>query len=217
MTMRKTTVAQALREQSAEYKSVKENGIAGILSTLLGNIPDNVLSRLINLRELVNISFSELERLPGIGPSKALRLMAAKELAVLLAAAPPQTEKYTISDPKDVADLVMTEMRYLEKEQLRVLHLNVKNQVTGQEIISEGTINTTPVYPREVFRNALKANAVRIILLHNHPSGDPSISKEDIAITKKIYEAGKLVGIDVLDHVIIGDGKFESVLAKGLI
>jgi len=110
----------------------------------------------------------------------------------------------------------MEEMRNLDREHFRALLLNVKNQVIGREIISIGTLNSSAVHPRELFRNAIKRSAAALILAHNHPSGDPAPSREDIEVTRRLLEAGHIIGIEILDHLIIGDNKFTSFKAKGL-
>lgn len=213
----KKTVAQTVKEQMAKYNDneIKGKGVTGILAALLGNIPDKTLTVLLNegIRGLVSINQTELERLPGIGRDKALRLLAAVELAKMLATTPP-VERPAVKQPEDAARLVMEEMRYLDREQFRIIHLNTKNQVTGQEVVATGTLNSTSIHPREVFKNAVKASTAAIIAVHNHPSGDPTPSREDIQITKRLIEAGEIIGIQILDHLIIGDGRFVSFKAR---
>lgn len=197
--------------------TVKKEGLAGILAALLGNVPDETLTALLNegIRGLANITPAELKKLPGIGRDKALRLLAAIELAKMLATVPP-CERYIVKTPEDAARLVMEEMRYLDREQFRIVHLNTKNQVISQEIISIGTLNTSQIHIREVFKNAIKASTAAIITIHNHPSGDPTPSREDIEMAKRLNEAGSIIGIEVLDHLVIGDGRVLSFKAKGL-
>jgi DNA repair protein RadC len=122
-----------------------------------------------------------------------------------------------IRSPEDAAGLVMEEMRHLDREHFRAILMNTKNQVITVDNVSVGTLNSSTVHPRELFRNAIKRSAAALILLHNHPSGDPAPSREDIDITGRLVQAGKIVGIEVLDHVIIGDNKFTSLKAEGLI
>lgn len=121
----------------------------------------------------------------------------------------------TISSPADAAGLVIEEMRHYLREHFRVLLLDTKNKVLGMEEISIGSLNTSLVHPREVFRPAIRKACASVILIHNHPSGDPTPSSEDIAVTRRLYEAGRLLGIEVLDHVVIGDGRFVSFREKG--
>ena len=110
----------------------------------------------------------------------------------------------------------MNEMRYLDREHFRAILLNTKNHVLRVETIGIGTLNSTAVHPREVFKLAVKYSAAAIILVHNHPSGDPTLSRDDLEVTKRLVEVGKVLGIDILDHIIIGDGKFVSLKEKGL-
>jgi DNA repair protein RadC len=107
-------------------------------------------------------------------------------------------------------------MRSLDREQFRALLLNTKHQLIGREVISIGTLNSSMVHPRELFKNAIKRSAAAMILVHNHPSGDPAPSQEDIGITKRLLEAGGIIGIEILDHLIVGDNRFVSLKAKGL-
>jgi DNA repair protein RadC len=122
-----------------------------------------------------------------------------------------------IQAPEDVANLVMNEMKYLEREHFRAIFLNTKNYVIGIDTISIGFLDSSLIHPREIFRNAIRHCAADIILLHNHPSGNPTPSKEDIEVTARLVESGNLLGIQILDHIIIGDGKFVSLKSKGLI
>lgn len=125
--------------------------------------------------------------------------------------------KVKITSPKDVFELLGEDMRYLKKEHFRVIMLNTKNVVMDIKDISIGNLNSSIVHPREVFCEAIKRSSFSIIICHNHPSGDPSPSQEDIDVTKRLYEAGKIIGIDLLDHIIIGDGCYISLKEKNLI
>jgi len=174
-----------------------------------------VLTHFNGLRGLVHASVEELGEIKGVGPAKAAQIKAALELGKRVATNTPE-ERAVIKTPEDAAGLVMEEMRHLDREHFRVLLLNAKNQVIGQEVISIGTLNSSTVHPRELFKNAIKRSAAAIILIHNHPSGDPSPSREDIEVTRRLIEVGHIIGIEVLDHLIIGDNKFNSFKAKGL-
>lgn len=121
-----------------------------------------------------------------------------------------------ISSPIDVYDIMKTELQDLKKEMFKVVHLNTKNEIIGSELVSMGSLNSSIVHPREVFKNAIKKSSNSVILVHNHPSGNPSPSKEDINITKRLIEAGDILGIKVIDHVIIGKGKFISLKEEGI-
>ena len=122
-----------------------------------------------------------------------------------------------ISRPEDAADLLQSFLAGTDRENFVVLLLDTKNKVVGINTVSIGTLNTTVIHPREVFKPAILANAASIILAHNHPSGDPAPSREDITVTKKLMEAGRLLEIEVLDHIIVGDDCFLSMKQKGLI
>lgn len=175
-----------------------------------------VMSRFRSLRFLVDATVEELGEVKGVGPAKACQVKAALELARRLAQFSEQPRP-VIKSPDDAAGLVMEEMRHLDREHFRALLLNTRNQVIGTDRVSVGTLNSSTVHPRELFRNAIKRSAASVILLHNHPSGDPTPSREDLDITARLCEAGKIIGIEVLDHIIIGDNKFTSFKAKGLI
>ncbi|MCI3923616.1 DNA repair protein RadC [Paenibacillus sp. TRM 82003] len=166
------------------------------------------------LRGLTGRSLEELCEERGIGPAKALQIQAAIELGKRIArteldAAP------TIRAPGDVAALVTEDLRYLQQEHFVVLFLNTKNRVIGRETLSVGSLNAAIVHPREVFRAAVKRSAASVICVHNHPSGDPTPSAEDIQLTHRLTEAGHIIGIEVLDHVIIGDRSFVSLKERG--
>lgn len=162
------------------------------------------------LRELADLSSEELRQLPGIGPAKAARLTAAAELGRRAASAgPPGRAK--IRGPEDVAGLVAGEMEFLRREHFRIVLVNTRNHVLGTKTVSIGSLDQAPVHPREVFRPAIERNAAAVVLVHNHPSGDPTPSPEDLAVTRRLIQAGKLMGIKVLDHIIIGHRQHVSV------
>jgi DNA repair protein RadC len=167
------------------------------------------------LRSLSDMSLQQLTEIKGIGSTKALQIMAGIELGRRMARS-TMDETVTIRSPKDVAALLMEEMRYLQKEHFVCLFLNTKNHVIGQETLSMGSLNASIVHPREVFRAAIKRSSASIVCAHNHPSGDPTPSQEDIQITERLIQAGEIVGIDVLDHIVIGDQKFVSLKELGL-
>jgi DNA repair protein RadC len=168
------------------------------------------------LRYLAEANLEELKTIRGIGLAKAAQIKAAIELGRRLSqtVTPPRP---VIKSPQDAARLVMEEMRYLDRETFRVIALNKKNQVIKVETVSVGTLDCSLAHPREVFKNCLKQSAAAVILVHNHPSGDPTLSQEDIALTKRLVEAGKILGIEVLDHLVVGENSFTSFKEKGLI
>lgn len=158
----------------------------------------------------------ELINVRGIGIAKACQLVSAIELGKRIAVK-PKDKKININSPKEVSALFMEEMRYLRKEFFRVLMLNTKNEIIMVDNVSIGNLNSAIVHPREVFSRAIKKSASSIILVHNHPSGNPQPSREDIDLTNRLMESGKILGIEVLDHIIIGDGIFISLKEKMLI
>lgn len=165
---------------------------------------------------LLSAKPEELMGIRGIGESKACALVAIGELARRMAGKPP-SERYRIESACDAANYFMEDLRYEKREHFKLLLMDVKGHVIGTEEISVGGLSSTSVHPREVFSPAIKKNAATIILVHNHPSGDPSPSREDIDITNRLKEVGELVGIKVLDHVVIGDGRYVSLAGEGYI
>ena len=168
------------------------------------------------IRNLSNITVEELSKIKGIGLAKACRIISALELGRRVSVA-SEMQKFKISSPQDIGNVYMEELRYKKKEIFRVVLLNTKNVIIGSKDISEGSLNASIVHPREVFLEAIKKSANKMILMHNHPSGDPTPSSEDINITKRLISAGQIVGIEILDHVIIGDGSFYSFKENGQI
>ncbi len=167
------------------------------------------------LRRLYELSFEELKSIDGIGSAKASQIKASLELGKRLRTFKDDVSLY-IKSPDDIASIVMEDMRYLKKECLKLIMLNTKNMVISIKDVSIGGLNSSIVHPREIYIEAIKRSSSSIIICHNHPSGDPSPSNEDINVTKRIYEAGKIIGIELLDHIIIGDGKYISLKAKNI-
>lgn len=167
------------------------------------------------LRFLRECSPEELCRIDGVGPARAAVLLAASELGRRLGTMPGE-KRVDVSDSYDVAALFMEDMRYLKKETFRVLLLNAKNEIIMIDEVSIGSLVMTDANPREVFFNPLRRGAASVILVHNHPSGNPEPSQSDLILTEKLSAAGDLLGIEVLDHIIIGDGRFFSMKGAGL-
>lgn len=194
--------------------------LAILLRTGTKNLPVHRLAEQLlvkyDLTGLGSISPQELSKTAGIGLVKAVTVVAGIELGRRLSFKEPG-ERPVIKSPKDAACLMMGELRYQTKEHFMALLLSTKNHVIARAIISVGSLNASIVHPRELFREAIINSAAAIILIHNHPSGDPAPSQEDIALTKQLVEAGNLLNITVLDHVIIGDGKYVSFKEKGII
>jgi DNA repair protein RadC len=159
---------------------------------------------------LARASFPELRAEHGLGEAKAAQVQAALELGKRLAAAQPE-ERPLVRTPQDIANLLQAEMGLLDHEQLRVVLLNARNQVLAIPEVYRGSVHTAVVRVGEVFREALRHNAPAIVVVHNHPSGDPAPSAEDIKMTKEVIAAGELLDIDVLDHVVLAQGRFESL------
>lgn len=166
------------------------------------------------LKGLNYLTLNELTRIKGIGRVKAIQLLCLTEITKRMAKE-IHKESLKLVTPHNVANYYMQDMRHLTREQVMLLMLDSKNKLIKDMIISTGTVNTSLMPIREVFVQALKFEAVNIILLHNHPSGDPSPSTEDIQVTRKLTEAGNLIGISLMDHIIIGDNKYISLKEKG--
>jgi DNA repair protein RadC len=166
-----------------------------------------------NLRFLQELSLEEFMQIKGVGKVKAIQLKAVCELTKRISR-PINNQKKTIKSPKDVADLLMPELRYEKREIVKVLILNSKNVVLRTINISLGGANFAYIEPKDALSEAVKMQAPKIILVHNHPSGDCKPSKGDYNVTDRMYEAATLMGIQLLDHVIIGDGTYESLLLK---
>ncbi|WP_306454087.1 RadC family protein [Evansella halocellulosilytica] len=175
-----------------------------------------VLQHFNGLRLLKEGSVKELQEIKGIGEAKAVLLKAALELGKRIRQLPPE-DRYVIKSPEDVADFMMEEMRHLTQEHFVTLYLNTKNQVIHKQTIFIGSLNASIVHPREVYKEAFRYSAASIVCLHNHPSGEPTPSHEDIEVTKRLTECGRMIGIELLDHVIIGDQKYCSLKEKGYV
>lgn len=167
------------------------------------------------ISELGALSLEDLITIKGIGNSKAIRVLAAVQLGKRMATAVPE-RKYCIRSNEDVAKLLMERLRYEKKEHFICILLNSKGEVIETDTVSVGELSATVVHPREVFSGAARKSAASIILAHNHPSGDPSPSRQDIETTRRLVECGRLMGIKVLDHIIIGNGSFVSLRAMDM-
>mgnify|MGYP000916623410 CR=1 FL=1 len=165
---------------------------------------------------LSSLTPQDISKIKGIGPVKAVTVVAAVELGKRLHTF-NSANRPVIRSPQDAAELVMSRLRYETREQFMVILLTTKNSVLATPVISTGTLNATLVHPRELFKPAISHAAATVILVHNHPSGDPEPSQEDILLTKKMVAAGNLLDISVLDHIIIGDNKYVSLKEKGII
>ena len=153
---------------------------------------------------IYHMSISDLQKIHGLGKVKALQIKCIAELSRRIARA-RFSETVSFHDPASVSSYYMETLRHEEQEVLLLVMLNSKGKLLGEEIISKGTVNATVISPREIFLTAFSYHAVSIILLHNHPSGNPQPSQEDIALTERVKKSGELLGIELLDHIIIGD------------
>jgi DNA repair protein RadC len=167
------------------------------------------------LTGLHRATFDEVRAQHGIGEAKAAQIKAAIELGRRLMVESPE-ERPAINSPAEAAALVQYEMSGLEQEHLRVILLDTRNHVLGIEEVYKGSVNSSQVHIGEVFKPAIRRNAPAIIVIHNHPSGDPTPSPDDVAVTRAILQAGKLLDIDVLDHMVIGQGRWVSLKERGL-
>lgn len=163
-----------------------------------------------------NLTLEELKSVKGIGTVKAVQILCLSEFAKRLAKANAK-EGLVFSLPSSIAEYYMEEMRHQKQEHMKLLMLNTKSKLLGETDVSKGTVNASLISPRELFIEALNKQAVSIILLHNHPSGDPTPSKTDVLLTKRVKEAGDLIGIELLDHIIIGDNCYISFAEKELL
>jgi len=178
-------------------------------------LADALLARFGGLAELAQASSTELCEVPGIGPAKAAQLLAAFELGRRMVMV-NNDGRTRISSPDDVARFLMASMAGLQQEELHVLVLDIKNYVRKHARIYRGNASSASIRAGEVFREAVRDNANSIIIAHNHPSGDPTPSADDIAVTRDLVQAGKLLDIQVLDHLIIGSGRWTSLKSMGL-
>ena len=211
---------EKLRDNGAQVMSNSE-----LLAILLrsGNqdesalrLAEHLLERQGGLAGLGGATAEALEQDKGIGEAKASTVLAAIELGRRVALLEP-AQRLTIKTPDDVAALLLPRFRYESREHFLAVLLSTKNHVLKTAVISIGSLNASIVHPRELFREAINCRAAAVILAHNHPSGDPTPSPEDVALTRKLVEAGSLLDIPVLDHLILGDGKFISLKEKGIL
>ena len=179
-------------------------------------LSEGILNKYGGLSGLVGLSQQELMENRGIGQAKATTILAVMEIGKRISSK-HLAYRPVITGVDDAVQLLMEKMRYLDREHFQAVLLNTKNAVLEVEDISVGTLNSSLVHPREVFKQAVKKSANAVLLGHNHPSGDPTPSPEDLQITKRLAEAGKLIGIEVLDHIIIGDKSYYSFKEQGLL
>lgn len=210
------------RENIATYSSISDVALIDlqhIIAAIIGtSATPELCGRLSKdgVKGLLGSSIYDLEN-AGLTHLEAIRLHSAILLATKLLDAQKSEKSYIIRSPEDSADFLMKDLRYKKQEHLVALFLDTKNKVIHKKTVFIGSLNSSIVHPREIFKNAMKYSSASIIIAHNHPSGDPMPSKEDIQVTKRLVEVGRIVGIELLDHIIIGDGNFVSLKEKGYI
>jgi DNA repair protein RadC len=209
---------ERLKALGAEVLTVSEL-VAVVLGTgsarrCAMDVARDVVGAVGMVRDLAGVSVEKLARVEGVGEAKACRLKAAVELGRRVTKA-TRGEVKIVKCPEDAAGLVIEDMKHLDREHFAVILLDSKNAVISVEKVSVGTVNSSIVHPREVMKPALEKSATSIILVHNHPTGSVSPSREDVAITRRFEKCGRILGIDVIDHLIIGDGNYRSMKESG--
>ena len=211
---------ERLQKLGAEALSAQE-----ILALILGRgiagesvmvTAQKLLSRFGHLKGIAGASIEELSQIKGIGIAKASQIKAAFELANRLEVYSETGKKPLVKTPEDVAGLVASRLKGKKREHFLVILLDTRNQLIKVSEISVGSLDTSIVHPREVFKEAITASAASVIFVHNHPSGDPQASEDDIELTKRLSTAGEIIGIDVLDHIIIGGKNYLSLKRVGM-
>lgn len=227
LTMRELPQSERPYEKCALYgASVLSDGelLAVILRTgsrgqRVTELTGRLLSKLPggNLAGLCQATYEELMEINGIGMVKAVQLVSLAELVKRIQRSSIPLDSLICKEPGQIAAHFMASMRYLETEQVRLLILNGRDAVMKEMLISSGSFNAAMASPREIFYYALKYKAVSIILLHNHPSGNPAPSKEDMVLTRKLVDTGRMIGLPLLDHIIIGDNQYTSFKESGFL
>ena len=176
-----------------------------------------LLTKFGNLKNLASASVEELTQIRGIGPAKAAQIKATFELSKRLENFSAEAPKITVKSPEDVIKTARSQLKGKKKEHFLVLCLDTRNHLIKTNTVSIGGLDCSIVHPREVFKDAISSSAASVIFIHNHPSGDPTPSEDDIKMTKRLIEAGEIIGIEVLDHIIICDNEHLSMKAKNLV
>lgn len=225
LTMRELPQSERPYEKCAKFgPGVLSDGelLAAILRTgSQGERATELAGRLLlkapgnNLAGLCQMTYEELVEIRGIGKVKAIQMLCLAELVKRTLHTSIPLESLVCNEPGQIAAYFMPSMRHLETEQVRLVILNGKNAVMKEIVVSNGSFNAAMASPREIFYFALKYKAVSIILLHNHPSGDPSPSKEDMILTRRLADTGRMIGLPLLDHIIIGDNRYVSFKENG--
>ena len=204
-----------------DLSNLSNNNDTELLSIILGTKPEIIKEAIAEYNSVPNFinnySVKDILKIKGLGKGTITKLEALWELYNRFSINKKLEKNYIISKPEDIYDLVKDDMKYFEQEHFRILMLNTKNILINIKDIFIGASDSSVIETRKVFKEALKYNAKNITICHNHPSGDPNPSKEDVNISLRIKEAGKIIGIDLLDHIIIGDNRFVSLKYKGVI
>jgi len=188
----------------------------GISKKSVMSIAQELLAKFGNIKAIGQATIEELSQIKGIGLAKAAQIKACFELGKR-EELEPEPKDFNIKNPESVVKAIRSSIKDKAKEHFKLILLNPRNKIIGISTISIGTLNASLVHPREVFKDAIMHSAASVVLAHNHPSGDPEPSEEDLKITKKLVDSGKILGIEVLDHIIIGKNGFFSFKEKGLI
>ena len=209
-------------KKGAEFLSDSEllaviirTGSQGIKSTDLANSILKEWGESKGLSGLFDLSINRLKKIKGIGDVKAVQIKCICELSKRISKSQASNNLY-MNSPQTIAAYYMEELRHEQQEQLVIAMFNTKNALIADKVISKGTVDCSIISPREIFIEALKREAVNLVIIHNHPSGDVTPSKEDLHTTKRLKECGALIGISVIDHIIIGDNKYLSFNERGL-
>ena len=189
----------------------------GIPKKSVMTIALELLEKFRNVKAIGQATLEELSQIKGIGIAKAAQIKACFELGKREDLDPEDLVPFDIKNPETVVKAIRTSIKDKAKEHFKLILLNTRNKIIGLSTISIGTLTTSLVHPREVFKDAIVHSAASVVLAHNHPSGDPEPSEDDLKITKKLVESGKILGIEVIDHIIIGKNNFYSFREKGII
>jgi len=222
LTIKDLPINERPRERLAKYgaENLSNSELLAIIlrSGVKGDTAIDVANRLLKrfdgqLREILSADLKELESIKGVGFTKAIQIKTSFELAKRIFETDGEHQQVVF--PQDVVNIMLPKLKFEKQEKLYILLLSGKNYLLSKKLVAIGGIDYNTFKPKEVLHIAVKYNASSIILVHNHPSGDPSPSKQDVEITKKIIDAGKIIGISVRDHIIIGDGKYVSLREAG--
>lgn len=206
-----------LAKEEMTFYGVENLSLQNLLTIAIGTNNNKMVSDLsaMGIRKLSTMSKDELKEIEGVGETTAIKIQAFFGIAKQLHASRSE-QRDVIRSPEDGAK-VLNYLKYETQEHFVCLYLNTKNEVISKRTVFMGSLNASIVHPREVFKEAIRISAASIVCGHNHPSGDPKPSREDIEVTKRLCNSGRTLGIEILDHIIIGDGRFVSLKEKGYV